>query len=53
MNSALYYTILSATSLDSGSWTSCDEAQRGQDDFEFNASGATCFYRASVRDEAE
>ena len=50
---ALYYTILTATSLDSGDWTPCGAAEQGQDDFEFNASGATRFYKASVRDEAE
>ena len=53
VKSALYYTILTATSLDSGDWTPCGEAEQGQDDFEFNASGATRFYKASVRDEAE
>ncbi len=50
---ALYYTILSATSPDSGTWTPCGAAEQGQDDFEFNASGTTRFYKASVRDEAE
>ena len=53
MKSALYYTILSVTSLDSRNWTPCGEAERDQDDFEFNTSGATRFYKASVRDEAE
>ena len=53
VKSALYYTILTATSLDSGDWTPCGAAEQGQDDFEFNASGATRFYKASVRDEAE
>ena len=50
---ALYYTILSATSLDVGEWTPCGEAEQGQDDFEYNASGPVRFYKASVRDEAE
>ena len=50
---ALYYTILTATSLDSGNWTPCGAYELGQDDFEYDASGATRFYKASVRDEAE
>ena len=49
----LYYTILTATSLDSGDWTPCGSYEQGQDDFEYDASGATRFYKASVRDEAE
>ena len=53
VKSALYYTILSATSLDAGEWTPCGEAEQGQDDFEYNASGPVRFYKASVRDEAE
>ena len=53
VKSALYYTILSATSLDVGEWTPCGEAEQGQDDFEYNASGPVRFYKASVRDEAE
>ena len=53
VKSALYYTILTATSLDAVEWTPCGAAEQGQDDFEFSASGATRFYKASVRDEAE
>ena len=49
----LYYTILSATSLDPAEWTPCGEAELGQDDFEYDASGETLFYKAAVRDEAE
>ena len=48
MKSALYYTILFTTSHDSGDWAPCGEAEQGQDDFEFNASGTTRFYKASV-----
>ena len=50
---ALYYTILSATSLDADEWTPCGAAGLGQSDFEYDASGATRFYKASVRDEGE
>ena len=53
VKSALYYTILTATSLGAVEWTPCGAAEQGQDDFEFSASGATRFYKASVRDEAE
>ncbi len=50
---ALYYTILTATSLDSGNWTPCGAYELGQDDFEYDTSGATRFYKGSVHDEAE
>ena len=53
VKSALYYPILPATSLGAVEWTPCGAAEQGQDDFEFRASGATRFYKASVRDEAE
>ena len=53
VKSALYYTILTATSLDAGNWTPCGSYELGQDDFEYGASGTTRFYKASVRDEAE
>ena len=53
VRSALYYTILTSASLDAVEWTPCGAAEQGQDDFEYDASGETRFYKASVRDEAE
>jgi hypothetical protein len=52
VKSSLYYTILSATSLDAGEWTPYGVGELGQSDFEYTASGTARFYKASVRDEA-
>ncbi len=48
----LYYTILSATSLD-GDWTPCGAAGLGQANFEYDAISTTRFYKAAVTDVTE